>query len=93
MIGKWVVNILIGIDQLGNAIVGGDPDETISSRLGKIKRKHGGTIPWSYPLARVIDWGLEKIDPNHTIDSIEEDEGDDQILEAKNESRTTEHIA
>lgn len=32
---KYFYNILIGIDQLVNAILGGDPDETISSRLGK----------------------------------------------------------
>lgn len=32
---KYLYNILIGIDQLANAILGGDPDETISSRLGK----------------------------------------------------------
>lgn len=28
-------NILIGLDQLGNAIDGGSPDETISSRAGR----------------------------------------------------------
>jgi len=27
MIGKWLLNILISIDQLGNTIAGGDPDE------------------------------------------------------------------
>lgn len=32
---KYLYNILIGIDQLVNALLGGDPDETISSRLGK----------------------------------------------------------
>jgi len=35
MIGKYLLNILISIDQLGNTFAGGDPDETISSRLGK----------------------------------------------------------
>ena len=78
MLGKWIINVLIGIDQLGNAILLGDPDETISSRLGKIKRKHG-KIPSTKPLAKVIDWGLDKIDPRHSIDAIEEDEGSEQI--------------
>ena len=32
---KYLYNILIGVDQLVNAIFGGDPDETLSSRLGK----------------------------------------------------------
>lgn len=78
--GKWIFNILIGIDQLGNAITGGDPDETISSRLGKMKVRHGGKIPWYRPLSKVIDIGLDKIDPGHSIDAIEEDEGKDAIL-------------
>jgi len=79
MIKKWIFNVLIGIDQLGNAIVLGDPDETISSRLGKLKRKHGGTIPWYHSWAKIVDYGLDIIDPNHSIDAIEEDEGKDQI--------------
>jgi len=92
MIGKYLVNILISIDQLGNTLMGGDPDETISSRLGKIKRNNGGKIPSTKPLAKVIDWGLDKIDSNHSIDAIEEDEGADEIKRIKGgkyrESRT-----
>lgn len=84
MIGKWLLNILISIDQLGNTIVGGDPDETISSRLGKLKLRHGGKISWRRPVAKVIDWGLDKIDPNHSIDAIEKDEGDEAILDRDN---------
>lgn len=81
MIRKWVLNILIGIDQLGNALVGGDPDETISSRLGKLKLKHGGTIPRTRPLSKIIDMGLNAIDPNHSIDAIEHDEGENAIYD------------
>ena len=81
MIGKWLLNILISIDQLGNTITGGDPDETISSRLGKMKVKHGGRIPWYRPLSKVVDWGLDKIDKNHSIDAIETDEGKDAIVD------------
>ena len=78
---KWMVNILISIDQLGNTILGGDPDETISSRLGKMKVKHGGTIPWYRPVSKITDWGLDKIDKNHSIDAIEEDEGKNAVLD------------
>jgi len=67
MIGKYLLNILISIDQLGNTFAGGDPDETISSRLGKMKRKHGGSIPWRRPLSKIIDMGLDKIDPNQSF--------------------------
>lgn len=79
--GKWFVNILIGIDQLGNAFAGGDPDETISSRLGKLARRHGGKIPWYRPLSWLIAWGLEVVDPGHIRDAIEEDEGGNAVVD------------
>lgn len=79
MIRKYLLNLLISIDQLGNAIFGGDPDETISSRIGKLKRFNDGVIPWSSPVVKFIDWGLDKIDPNHSIDAIEEDEGEEAV--------------
>lgn len=82
MLKKWILNILIGFDQLGNAFLGGDPDETISSRLGKIKRKHKG-IPWYRPLSKMVDWGLDRIDSNHSIDAIEHDEGKNAVLDKK----------
>ena len=78
---KWFWNILIALDQFGNALGGGDPDETISSRLGKLKEKHGGKIPWRRPFSKLIDWGLERIDKGHSIDAIEEDEGKDAVLD------------
>lgn len=78
--GQYVMNNLIAWDQLWNARTGGSPDETISSRLGKIKRDHNGVIPWSHPVAKVIDAGLDKIDRNHSIDAIEEDEGEEAVI-------------
>ena len=78
-IQKYVFNILISVDQLGNAVAGGDPDETISSTLGKLKRAKKGSIPWSRPLARILDMILDRIDRNHSIDAIEEDEGKDSV--------------
>ena len=80
-IGKWGLNILISLDQFGNSLLGGDPDETISSRLGKLKTKHGGSIPWYRPLSKIVDWGLDKIDPNHSIDAIEHNEGSDAVID------------
>lgn len=78
-LGKYTINVLLGIDQLVNAVVAGDPDETMSSRIGKIKRKHNGVIPWFHPIPKIVDWGLELIDDNHCIDAIEEDEGKDEV--------------
>ena len=83
MILKYCLNVLIGLDQFGNAILGGDPDETISSRLGKLKVRHGGNIPWYRPLSKVVDWGVDKIDPNHSIDAIEHDEGKAAVLDTE----------
>lgn len=79
MVKKYLINILISIDQLGNTLVGGDPDETISSCLGKLKLKHNGIIPWYRPLSKIIDWRLNKIDPGHSINAIEEDEGENAV--------------
>ena len=76
-VGRYSLSVLIGLDQMAQVVTSpfmsgqvGDPDETISSRLGKIKLKHGGSIPWWRPLSKVIDIGLNKIDPNHSIDAI-----------------------
>lgn len=78
----WL-RVLFSVDQLFNVVCGklfwgpyaGDEDETISSALGKLRREYGGTIPWKYPFPKLIDWFLDKIDPNHSIDAIEDDEG------------------
>jgi hypothetical protein len=79
-LAKWAVNVLVSLDQLAATVfLGGDPDETISSRLGKLKRSHGGVIPWSLPHARLLDLFLDWVDPNHSIDAIEDDEGSDAI--------------
>ena len=66
---EWMKNIAIGIDQLGNAILRGDPDETISSRSAKAR--NNGKI-WGCVLCRLLDW----LDPNHCNNSLEVDEGE-----------------
>ncbi len=80
MFKRYLHSIILALDQFGNALAGGDRDETISSRLGKIKRSHGGAIPWKHPLAKIIDWGLDKVDPGHSLDSIDETTGDDAVI-------------
>ncbi|WP_069677683.1 hypothetical protein [Formosa sp. Hel1_33_131] len=80
----WFYAWAISIDQLGNVVCKelfndtlilhtgipfGNPDETISSVLGKNKKANtlskGG---------KGLDWILNKLDPNHSINSIEIDE-------------------
>lgn len=67
---SYVMRVLLALDQLGNAIMGGDEDETISSRIGKAKLR--GDLPLAVAGLDVI---LDLLDPNHSIDAIEFDEG------------------
>lgn len=73
---KYLKNILIGIDQLINSICGGDPDETISARLG---RNWQGS--W---MQRFVDWLFkwQKRPGGHCSNAHwwEQDEGKDQII-------------
>lgn len=61
--GQRAWHIAIAFDQLGNATTGGNEDETISSRAGRLRRKRRG---WACVLCRVLDW-LEK---DHCAKSI-----------------------
>ena len=70
--GTYLKNILIGIDQLVNAICLGDPDETISSRVGK--RRDGNERFLAGVVDRLFFWQKK-----HTEKSIELDEGKDQL--------------
>jgi hypothetical protein len=68
---KYFWNILISIDQFGNTVIGGDPDETISSRMGKRK----DTCKVCYWLCKL----LSVVDHRHCVKSIEADEGKDAL--------------
>jgi hypothetical protein len=72
---KYGLNILISIDQFFNTVLGGDPDETISSRAAKGQHK------WYW---RLLGYLLEWLDPGHLQDSVEPDEGDDAVLKQRN---------
>lgn len=66
MIRSYVINVLVALDQLGNALIGGDPDETISSHCAKRRTEPGWRI-----LAAFLEW----LDPGHLDRAIEPDEG------------------
>ena len=70
---RYSWNLLISIDQSGNAAMAGDPDETVSSRAGKMRDKS--------LLAKWLSWVLNKIDPNHVEKTREDDEGKDKVLD------------
>lgn len=65
---KYLKNILISLDQFLNTLAGGDPDETISSRVGKYYK---GSMLYEI---------LNAIQKDHCEDSIEADEGKDSVL-------------
>lgn len=77
----YIWNCLIVWDQVLNVMFFfGDPDETVSSHLGRIKEKHGGLVPWYRPLSKFLAWGLNKIETDHCEDAIERDEGGDGLI-------------
>ncbi len=49
----WILNMAIAIDQLANAVLRGDPDETLSSRAYRMREKKQRYWGW---LANAIDW-------------------------------------
>jgi hypothetical protein len=77
---RYLYNLCYSIDQFCNTVLGGDPDETISSRLGKLRRRNSGVIPWSRPVSRAVAALLDALDPGHCNDSIEDDRGGRAIL-------------
>lgn len=60
----------MSLDQLANTLLLGDPDETISSRVGKKAAKKHGWFPC------IFCKFLDLFDPNHCAKNIEADEGD-----------------
>lgn len=68
---RYFWNLLIALDQFGNAILAGDPDETISSRAYKHVEAKGRDTKINYYLLRILEW----IDPGHGEKSVERDEG------------------
>ena len=68
MIKRYIWNLLISLDQLANTLFAGDPDETISSRMGKRARKGD-------KLGITVCKFLNFFDEGHCEKSIEADEG------------------
>jgi uncharacterized membrane protein YbhN (UPF0104 family) len=66
---QYFWNILICIDQFINTLLGGFPDETLSSRMGKHVTK-GDCIICSF-----ICGFLNLFEKDHCIKNIEKDEG------------------
>ncbi|USD22285.1 hypothetical protein [Microbulbifer variabilis] len=50
---SWIINVCIAIDQLGNAIAGGNPDATISGRCGYFSRVQETRLRRYW---RILEW-------------------------------------
>ena len=61
--GTRPMHIAIGFDQLVNAATGGNVDETISSRAGRLRKEGRG---WACVLCKLLD----ALDKNHCANSI-----------------------
>jgi hypothetical protein len=80
-VGQWCKNLLIALDQFGNALWGGDPQETISSRLGKMHQAAlEGKKPMR-PIPEALHDALGDIQKDHCERSINEGEGDDAVAD------------
>ena len=70
-IWKYIQNLLLALDLMLNAIFLGDPEETISSRIGKKVQRSGKDCKVCHYLCKFLDW----IDPRHCRDAINWNEG------------------
>lgn len=50
---SYGINVAIGLDEFGNALTGGDPDETISSRAAKARNEKRA---WGCVLCKLLAW-------------------------------------
>jgi len=78
---QYFWNILISFDQFVNTICGGDPDETISSRMGKWARNGENNKGLKKPLYMIAHFVVELFEKNHFSKSIEDDEGKNEIID------------
>jgi len=80
LIRAYAFNLFVAVDIVINAIIGGDPGETISSRMGKGKLKGQ---PVHTFISRVIDLLFEMLfrEKDHCVSSIQNDEGKNAISE------------
>lgn len=59
-------NLMLGLDEFANTLVGGAPGETISGRAGRARDK-------GHRWGRILCWMLGKIDKNHCTLAVEND--------------------
>lgn len=72
---QYIYNVFVGVDQLANALAGGNPDGTVSARCG-YNSKHRGGRYWP-TLEAIIDYTFLPLDgPGHCWQAWEGDNED-----------------
>ncbi len=74
---RYFINALIGLDQFVNTLIGGDPDMTLSGRMGRAVAADRCKV------CKAVCWVLGKLDKDHCAraNRNEADEGADQVAE------------
>lgn len=70
---RYLLNLLILLDEIGNTLTGGDPGETISSRAGKAMQ---AGKRWGCVLCKVLDL----FQRDHCMLSINNDDGSRAVI-------------
>lgn len=78
---SYLGNILIAIDQLGNAIAGGNPDCTISGRIGYYANHAQGITKWYWRILEyIVNTTFYPLDgPDHCHYAYHNDQGEEYI--------------
>jgi len=73
---RYLWNALVAFDQFINALTGGDPDMTLSGRMGR------AVAEGRCMACRGVCWVLDKFDPDHCarVSQAESDEGTDEVV-------------
>ncbi len=70
---RYLVNLALLLDEIGNTLTGGDPGETISSRAGKGQAEGKR---WACTLCRFLDL----FQKDHCLKSINPDDGSRAVV-------------
>lgn len=72
-LARYLLNLAVLLDEAGNTILGGSPNETISERSAKAR---AAGRRWGCVLCRLLD----KINPGHCDRALTSTIGDDAVM-------------
>lgn len=78
---QYLINLAISLDMSVNTIFGGDPSETISSRMGKWAKDGANNHGWRKPIYWIANKIVNVFQKDHFAKSIETDRGANSVIE------------